>query len=69
MTSSGMPRTYIRHVPAGYRPPAPIPLVLDLHRSSEAAPVHVTTSALGRYGDEQGFVTITPQGMGTGLDS
>jgi polyhydroxybutyrate depolymerase len=69
MTSGGAQRTYIRHVPSGYRPARPTPLVLDLHGSAEGAEVHVANSALGPYGDEQGFVTITPQGSGSGLDS
>ena len=69
MTSGGMERTYIRHVPPGYRSGTPIPLVIDFHGASEGAQVHVTNSALGRYGDAQDFVTITPQGLGTGLDS
>ncbi len=69
MTSGGLQRSYIRHVPSGYQPSEPIPLVLDLHGSAEGAEVHVANSALGPYGDEQGFVTITPQGMGSGLDS
>jgi polyhydroxybutyrate depolymerase len=69
MTSGGAPRTYIRHVPPGYRPGRPMPLVLDFHGSAEAAQVHVGNSALGPFGDTQGFVTITPQGLENGLDS
>jgi polyhydroxybutyrate depolymerase len=69
MTSGAMQRSYIRHVPPGYSPTEPTPLVLDFHGSAETAQVHVNHSALGPYGDERGFVTITPQGMGTGLDS
>src|SRR5438132_5759568 len=69
MTSGGMQRTYIRHVPPAYRSGTPIPIVIDFHGAAEGAQVHVTNSALGRYGDAQGFATITPQGLGTGLDS
>src|SRR4029078_6419964 len=69
MTSGGAPRTYIRHIPPGYRPETPIPLVLDFHGSAEAAQVHVGNSAVGPYGDGQGFVTITPQGLDNGLES
>jgi polyhydroxybutyrate depolymerase len=69
MTSGGASRTYIRHLPSAYQPGAPIPLVLDLHGASEGAQVHVGTSALGPYGDEQGFATVTPQGLERGLDS
>jgi polyhydroxybutyrate depolymerase len=69
MSSGGAPRTYIRYVPKGYERGAPTPLVIDLHGSAETAAVHVGNSAIGPYGDERGFVTITPQGMGSGLDS
>jgi polyhydroxybutyrate depolymerase len=69
VSSGGIPRTYIRHVPPAYQRAQPLPLVLDLHGSAEGAEVHAINSALGPFGDEQGFVTITPQGTGSGLDS
>jgi polyhydroxybutyrate depolymerase len=69
MTSGGVQRTYIRHVPPAYQRGEPIPLVLDLHGNAEEALVHVGNSKLGPYGDERGFVTITPQGQASGLDS
>jgi polyhydroxybutyrate depolymerase len=62
MTSGGQERWYFRHVPAGAR--QPLPVVLDLHGYSEGATVHVMMSKLGPFGDEHGFVTITPQGLG-----
>ena len=51
------------------RPPAydgthALPLVLDLHGYSEGADVHVAMSGLGKFGESEGFVTITPQGSG-----
>jgi polyhydroxybutyrate depolymerase len=39
-------------------------MVLDFHGYSEGASIHRQMSALGAYGDEQGFVTVTPQGLG-----
>jgi polyhydroxybutyrate depolymerase len=75
-TSGGTERWYYRHVPPGYDGTKPTPVVLDLHGYAEGAAVHVQMSDLGTYGDEQGFVTITPQGSGgnvarwdTALDS
>ena len=72
LTSSGVERMYIRHVPTGEDA---MPLVVDLHGYSEGAEIHTKLSALGPYGDEHGFITISPQGTGnpvrwdTGLES
>ena len=63
-TSGGTERWYIRHVPPGYDPAEPTPVVLDLHGYSEGAKVHTLMSDLGSYGDTEGFITITPQGTG-----
>jgi polyhydroxybutyrate depolymerase len=63
-TSGGVERSYVRHVPAAHDGTSPVPVVVDFHGYSEGAAVHVQMSGLGAYGDEQGFVTITPQGLG-----
>lgn len=57
-------RWYLRHVPPTYEGRDPLPLVVDFHGYSEGAQVHAAHSDLGAYGDEQGFVTVTPQGSG-----
>lgn len=61
MASGGVERTYFRHVPAAT---GPMPLVVDLHGYSEGAEIHTKLSAMGAFGDEHGFVTISPQGTG-----
>ena len=61
-TSGGKERWYFRHIPPAGK--APLPVVLDLHGYAEGATVHVMMSKLGAFGDEHGFVTITPQGQG-----
>ena len=66
-TSGGASRWYYRHVPTGYTPTKPTPVVLDLHGYAEGATVHEQMSALGPYGDTHDFVTITPQGSGTSV--
>jgi polyhydroxybutyrate depolymerase len=66
-TSGGAERWYFRHVPPTYDGTEPTPVVLDLHGYAEGAAVHVKMSDLGAYGDQQGFVTITPQGSGTSV--
>jgi len=73
--SAGTERWYIRHVPPAHDGLTPLPLVVDFHGYLEGAVIHTGHSELGTYGDEQGFVTVTPQGAGavprwdTALDS
>ena len=61
----GAERFYYRHVPTGYDGTRPLPLVLDLHGYSEGAEIHLVQSKLGPFGDEHGFITLTPHGLGT----
>jgi polyhydroxybutyrate depolymerase len=37
-----------------------VPLVLDLHGLIEDGPIHAAHTQMGAYGDQQGFVTLTP---------
>jgi polyhydroxybutyrate depolymerase len=64
VTSGGVERWYLRHVPAAHDGTRPLPLVVDLHGYTEGAIVHARHSDLGAFGDRHGFVTITPQGLG-----
>jgi polyhydroxybutyrate depolymerase len=64
--SAGVERWYLRHVPPAHDGSTPVPVVVDLHGYSEGAEVHAVVSQLGPYGDEQGFVTLTPHGQGEG---
>lgn len=64
VTSGGVDRSYIRHVPPAHDGTTPLPLVVDVHGYSEGADIHVLTTQLGAFGDEHDFVTITPQGLG-----
>jgi len=66
LTSGGVERWYLRHVPPTHDGSTPMPVVVDLHGYSEGADVHALVSGLGPYGDEQGFVTVTPHGQGQG---
>ena len=65
ITSGGVERWYFRHVPAAHDGTTPLPVVIDLHGYSEGAVVHTRMSDLGTFGDQHGFVTITPQGLGS----
>ena len=64
ITSSGVERWFFERVPPAHDGQQPLPLVLDFHGYSEGAEIHLLMSALGPFGDEQGFVTLTPQGTG-----
>jgi polyhydroxybutyrate depolymerase len=64
-TSGGVERTYYRHVPPDYDGTEPTPVVYDFHGYLEGSTIHVIHSALGPFGDEHGFITISPQGSGT----
>ncbi len=66
MTSDGLERSYLRSVPPAYDGTTPVPLVIDLHGFQEGADMHAYNSGLGPFGDEHGFVTITPQGNAVG---
>ena len=61
-TSGGQERWYYRQVPTTGTQPYPV--VLDLHGYAEGAQVHLMMSDLGNFGDQKGFITITPQGQG-----
>lgn len=64
MTSGGDERWYYRNVPPAHDGTTPVPLVVDFHGYSEGAEIHLSMSKLGPFGDEKGFVTLTPQGTG-----
>jgi polyhydroxybutyrate depolymerase len=68
LTSGGEQRWYLRRVPPAHDGATPVPVVFDYHGLAEGAQIHTGHSQFGPYGDERGFVTIFPQGRGTGLN-
>lgn len=64
LPSGAQERWYLRHLPPGYDGTEPLPLVVDFHGYSEGAEVHAGHSELGAFGDERGFVTLSPHGRG-----
>jgi polyhydroxybutyrate depolymerase len=60
--SGGRVRSYYRFIPKGYDGKHPMPLVLDVHGTSEGATIHKNATKLGPYGDTHGFITLTPEG-------
>jgi polyhydroxybutyrate depolymerase len=63
-TFEGQERWWLRRVPPAHDGRTPVPLVLDLHGYSEGATIHASLSEVGPFGDEKGFVTLTPHGEG-----
>lgn len=60
----GQSRTYVLHVPAGYRPAQPAPLVLALHGGGGHAAFMADDERYGLIGkaDQTGFVVVFPNG-------
>jgi polyhydroxybutyrate depolymerase len=64
LTSDGMARSYIRHLPPSYDGRSPDPLVLDLPGYSETPAIEALMTQLGPFGDAHRFITVTPQEQG-----
>ncbi len=59
-------RTYLIHVPKGYDPKKPTPVVLALHGAAMNGPMMVWFSGLNTTADKSGFIVVYPSGTGTG---
>lgn len=64
LTSGGVARTYLLAVPSSNDGVTPMPLVLDLHGAMQTARWHDEQTAMAAKGEAEGFVTVTPQGIG-----
>jgi polyhydroxybutyrate depolymerase len=62
LTSGGLARTYILHVPAGYQPDKSLPLVLDFHGHTSTDSAQEGYSQFSPLADQQGFLVVYPQG-------
>jgi polyhydroxybutyrate depolymerase len=63
----GVERTYVVHVPVGYDPATPVPLVLDLHGYGSDGRQQLAYSGFDRLADRERFLVVAPDGQGTGL--
>ena len=59
-------RMYLVHVPNGYDPKTPVPVVLALHGAAMNGPMMVGFSGLTKKADEAGFIVVYPSGTGLG---
>lgn len=64
ITSGGLERTYILHVPPGYDGETKMPLVVLLHGFALNGRIMLDYSGFGAIADREGFVLISPTGLG-----
>lgn len=64
MVSGGERRTYLLHVPAGYDPATPAPLVISIHGFAEWPAHQAQISRWNDLADEKGFIVVYPSGTG-----
>jgi polyhydroxybutyrate depolymerase len=62
----GQKRTYRFHVPQGYDPKKPTPVVLALHGAGMNGSMMVWFSGLNEKSEEAGFIVVYPSGTGIG---
>ncbi|WP_421118557.1 alpha/beta hydrolase family esterase [Aquihabitans daechungensis] len=58
-------RWYLITTPDDLDADTPLPLVLDFHGLAEGADVHALMTELPEYGQDQGFLVVSPNGTGT----
>jgi polyhydroxybutyrate depolymerase len=65
LSSGGLDRTYVVHVPASYDGSQAVPLVLVLHGSGGSAEIANQISGMSAKSDAAGFLAVYPEGTGT----
>ena len=64
MEVGDLTRSWSTHVPPAHDGQTPLPLVIQLHGNGSDATFMEGYTGLDALGDEQGFVTVTPEGRG-----
>jgi len=59
-------RRFLVHVPPGYEPGRPVPVVVALHGAAMTGEMMARFSGLNRTADREGFVVVYPSGTGIG---
>jgi len=62
VASGGSNRSYLLHVPAGYDPAKPAPVVLNFHGFGSDPVQQNAVSAFEPVSDREGFILVTPDG-------
>jgi polyhydroxybutyrate depolymerase len=63
---AGKERDYIVHVPPGYDPAKPTPLVISLHGAGNWGAFQMNVTGMNRVADKHGFIVAYPSGEGGG---
>lgn len=61
---AGRTRRYLLHVPPGYQPGTPLPLVLNLHGLGWDGAMQARLSGMSDKADQEDFVVVYPEGEG-----
>jgi len=61
---NGFRRTYLVHIPSGYKPGNPLPLVIVIHGAFDTAEGMEKVSGFSELADLEGFFVLYPNGMG-----
>ncbi len=64
MASGGQTRQYRLHIPPGYQPGHPLPLVINLHGFTSNAAEQEQLSGMSLKADEAGFIVVYPEALG-----
>jgi len=69
LTSGGLARDSLLHVPASYDPAKGMMLVINYHGFSSNAPEQVALTGMNTVADAKGFVVAYPDGLGNGWNA
>lgn len=64
IVSGGEKRAYLLHVPPGYDPEVPVPLVISIHGLAEWPAHQARISHWNQVADENNFIVVYPSGTG-----
>jgi poly(3-hydroxybutyrate) depolymerase len=64
IVSAGEERSYLLHVPEGYDPSMPVPLVITIHGFAQWPAHQMRITHWNDLADEYGFIAVYPAGTG-----
>jgi polyhydroxybutyrate depolymerase len=64
LVHDGRERSFLVHVPSGYDPARPTPVVLNFHGRGSTAQQQITVSHMVALSNDEGFVAVHPVGVG-----
>jgi len=64
LTHDGLERRYLVHLPPGYDPAKPLPVVLNFHGGGGNADTQRRQSRMNEVADRNGFIVVYPDGTG-----